>query len=469
MNNTGKRILPIETHHSQFLEQIRALKAAIGLISGHIRATRGHGEANIAGWPTDKAPLAPNLALVGHKWPLSAPLADAEFDKVNKALMRDRIYLNLLEIEIDAIENDYNLSIVSILVDYATMDEIRENLISEYYRRVSSENFSSKLANIARMVIQATDIVLSVRIAKKMANKRPDVSKKDLDLDHEDPAPAPIWERMSLLRKGDPLYPKMMELRQLFNIFDNYMAQSRPSWEQKNYNICDSCGHEMQIEPNSVRFECNNCNSLKKLEGVVIDESGVGITANKDEGSIITRSASKYTNFDHNRHFKFWMEHIQALEKKMILQSDLDVILYALNRDKRKYVDVIIMRRILKETKMTKYNNNVALLIKLTTGRAPPQLNYEQLARFQIKFNKIMEILFEIDGATHNRPYYPYFIYKIAEQEFKGDPNMLQLLTFIHLQSDQTLLKNDMKYKEICERSGLEDGLVPSLTERYKL
>jgi hypothetical protein len=38
-----------------------------------------------------------------------------------------------------------------------------------------------------------------------------------------------------------------------------------------------------------------------------------------------------------------------------------------------------------------------------------------------------------------NRPYYPYFIYKIAEDEFKDNPEKLKILDYIHMKSEDTI------------------------------
>ena len=52
-----------------------------------------------------------------------------------------------------------------------------------------------------------------------------------------------------------------------------------------------------------------------------------------------------------------------------------------------------------------------------------------------------------------NSPYHPFFIYKIIEQLLKGDENIArktEILSCIHLQSRETLIRGDLIWKQIC-------------------
>lgn len=73
------------------------------------------------------------------------------------------------------------------------------------------------------------------------------------------------------------------------------------------------------------------------------------------------------------------MERIQALEKKEFPKEDLDKIEYCLKRDCIDFIrelDCPTMRDYLKETKLTKYNDHTALLVKTFSKKSPPQLTF---------------------------------------------------------------------------------------------
>jgi hypothetical protein len=108
--------------------------------------------------------------------------------------------------------------------------------------------------------------------------------------------------------------------------------------------------------------------------------------------------------------------------------------------------------------------------VKHFTGRSPPQLDFQETREVSIKFTKIMEIyeMIRKPGKDHNRPYYPFFIYKIIEQMFKNDPIKIKLLESIHLQSSETLTKNDKLYRKICEMAPKDSGLDYTPTLRHK-
>jgi hypothetical protein len=71
-----------------------------------------------------------------------------------------------------------------------------------------------------------------------------------------------------------------------------------------------------------------------------------------------------------------------------------------------------------------------------------------------------MSLYEQVATEGGNKPYYPYFIYKLYEDEFKDDPAKLRILEYIHLQSKDTVTKNDIIYRSIAELAPPEDGIV---------
>ena len=60
-----------------------------------------------------------------------------------------------------------------------------------------------------------------------------------------------------------------------------------------------------------------------------------------------------------------------------------------------------------------------------------------------------------------NKPYYPYFIYKILENMFCKS-SKIRILECIHLQSRETVIDNDLIYEKICDSSNGEFTFKPT-------
>ena len=125
------------------------------------------------------------------------------------------------------------------------------------------------------------------------------------------------------------------------------------------------------------------------------------------------------------------------------------------------------MRDVLKDPKVraTALNDHAPLLVKLHGGPSPHVLSFHDYRTLSVRFNRAMELHDELFPGGGNKPYYPYFIYKIIEREFQGDPVKLRLLNSIHLQSRDTVMKNDKTWEQICARSEPSDNFVYKSTD----
>jgi hypothetical protein len=90
------------------------------------------------------------------------------------------------------------------------------------------------------------------------------------------------------------------------------------------------------------------------------------------------------------------------------------------------------------------------LLVVMFGGIPPPRLSIDENKKMSILFRKVMSA-YEQSIYSGNKPYYPYFIYKIIESIFQYNNEKMQLLNYIHLQSRDTVIKNDKIYEKICE------------------
>lgn len=218
-------------------------------------------------------------------------------------------------------------------------------------------------------------------------------------------------------------------------------------------DIC--CGTQMSIISDSAEYLCLNCRKVKKIDGVMLrDQSQDGYKM-------------KHGSYDSMRHYKFWIEHIQGKENQTFdnafIKKLSDHLLVV--QPNKKLITYKQMRAGLKNPKInaSNFNEHTSLLLKLIGGTPCPILTYDENLLISHKFLRIMCIYDTLSLPSKNKPYYPYFIYKIIESVFWTSIK-LQMLNYIHLQGKNTTVKNDIIYKKICEKSDPQDNLVYKAT-----
>ena len=344
----------------------------------------------------------------------------------------DGICANLLMDRAKSLEADYNLSIASILSQYyddnTTISE--EKLTRDYYRTVTSENHLAQIDQIIAQVSEAVEVLLGA-LRSNLASKA-----ESREIEYQIQGILAELERARALEINIAL-------------------------EKRNYEVC-KCGQRMTVVPELSELRCPNpvCGKIKAIIGAVFRD----IQFYPQDGQ-----KSRHSGYDTTRHYHFWMQRLQALESKTFDKKDLDRIEYVLDRDcyDRKSLNCEQMRAILKDPRVsaTHLNDHVPLLIKTFGGRSPPQLDYQEYRLLSIRFNKVMRLYESVNPGGGNKPYYPYFIYKILEHMFRDNPEKLRILNYIHLQSRDTVIKNDKFYEQLCAISDPADGLVYRATD----
>jgi len=406
-------------------------------------------------------------------------ILDAQNVEYKKQLALQFLYLNLIIVDFENLESSYNLSVVHILNAYYTKS-VSTDYTREFYQIINSDNYLAKIDEFLRKADTILSLLISAYI-KSIKSKgasyyvKP-VTKKAAAVDRvldilDDGDVTPVVVNSPTLAPNDPLLPIVEKIKKQIEYTQSIVIVVDSG--KSPADICSSCGHHMIAITSVSEMVCENwnCQEVKKLDGTEIDET-----------KTIEREKKKGAYHPH-KHFRLHMEHLQARETKIIPISDQNKIKRIIERDKLELEHVSEMRSVLKECKLTKYNENAPLLMKMFTDKSPPQLSYSVIKQIAIKFIKILTLLETlINTEVNNRKYYPYFIYKIIESEIQDyysdyDANTLsdlkRLLCYIHLQSDETLRKNDAIYKEICEKDAkraLIDGdrqkLIYRKTER---
>lgn len=239
--------------------------------------------------------------------------------------------------------------------------------------------------------------------------------------------------------------------------FNNIKLEFKMSEEIFDY--CE-CGNIMQVLVGSSEIVCDHCGYIYELKGTVFDD-------NQFYSQDSTRY--KHAGYEPSKHCKSWLERIQARETNTITDQQIEKIEACIKRDgitNKKRLTIEQLRRYLKDTGLTELNEHVALIKRLITGVAPPQLTYAETQDITTSFSKAVKAYNIIRPSNKsNMTYYPYLLHRLIEMHVPDYQKRKSLLSFIHLQGTQTLVQNDQIWLQIC-------NVVPKFTycptDRYK-
>jgi Poxvirus Late Transcription Factor VLTF3 like len=346
--------------------------------------------------------------IITHAEKFNKLIPDAKAAQV--AIIMSGLRLNILLGDIDAIETAYMLAVTQVLGEYYSQSD-RPGAVTKYYRVLASENTIGQTNNV--IVLCKTAIT---KFGKALRLKAIPVRDQDLF--------------------DDELEIITADFECALNIDANEHI------EKRNVDVC-KCGERMRLIQDVSELRCDSCLRTKKVLGSVLHYDQTH-----------DNQKSKHNEYDVVRHLRFHLEHLQALEAKTFDKGTLDKIAYVIKRDGivKTSLNCEIMRHILKDPYVdaTHLNNHAPLLIKTFGGRGPPTFDYDELKVLKTRFIRVTNVHAELNPFGGNTPYYPHFIYKIAEVQFMSDPEKLRILEFIHLQSAETVEKNDQYFEDVC-------------------
>jgi len=237
----------------------------------------------------------------------------------------------------------------------------------------------------------------------------------------------------------------LKQFYKFYKIYNNSTVQK--TIREVSYEMC-VCGSSMTIDANSSMLICTHCGLSKELYGTVFED---------DQFYYQEGQRTKHGTYDPSKHCRFWVERIQARETTEIPELIINSVKKCILRDKIKnknQVTCALIRKYLRQTRNSKYNEHVPLIRKIITGITPPQLTDYEMQLIHIYFDKVIHIFDEIKPPQKtNCPYHPYFIYKIIEQIMSTNRDLsrkAKILSCIHLQSRSTLVTNDSLWCLIC-------------------
>lgn len=362
----------------------------------------------------------------------------------------ESLQLNLIKDLIESTENEYVLAIAHVLGNYySTIDNESKNT-KEFYRIITSENISGKLSNVLRISdIAVNKFNRAIQLGVKMSKSRSISVYESGSVNINSVNPRQVLKSIEdavYMSASDLTYARSLDISEYL--------------EKRSNEFC-KCGARLQLMPETSELRCDSCFRTKKVVGSVLRD---------DQYSGHDGQKSKHSGYDSVRHLRFWLERLQALETKVFDEDTMSLIAYVLKRDGIIKSDLTceIMRAVLKDTHVgaTYLNDHAPLLVKKFGGVGPPTLDYHETKIIHIRFIRAMTLYDQINPLGGNKPYYPHFIYKIIEELFKDNPEKLRILNYIHLQSAETIEKNDRYYEQICEMvDDPESGLVYTSTD----
>ncbi len=239
--------------------------------------------------------------------------------------------------------------------------------------------------------------------------------------------------------------------------FNNIRLDFKPSEEMIDY--CE-CGSVMQIMSGSSEMVCDNCGYLYELKGTVFSD---------EQFYAQDGTRYKHAGYEPSKHCKCWLERIQARETNTITEKQLAKIEACIKRDgitNKKRLTIEQLRRYLKDTGLTELNEHVALIKRLITGVAPPQLTFAETQDITNSFSKAVKAYHLIRPSfKQNILFYPFLLWKLIEMHVSDYNKRKSLLSFIHLQGTQTLIQNDQIWMQVCN---VTRGFNYRPTDRYE-
>lgn len=314
---------------------------------------------------------------------------------------REQQLRKIIQLEFNALYEDYTEHSGSMLLRYYE----NQDMSSDYFSFISTENIAARLNQCMQYIGECCKII-------------------------------------ETCDEKSPLIVKIEKYQKRFN--------RTPVYEQSayvhDYETC-TCGNKMNTTLNSNEIVCYQCGEIKIVHN---DSTEDTIFGRRDDRGI------KHGKYDPSRRCKFWIERIQGKENADISKDCTDAVTTCIDRDHLSNSDIILcmqIREYLKETGFTVYNDHVTLIRKIITGYSPPYLTEDELKILYHIFNKVITIFDDIKPAKkYNSPYYPYIVGKILHHILPNGQRKRRILECIHMQSNTTLVANDILMKTICKR-----------------
>jgi len=247
----------------------------------------------------------------------------------------------------------------------------------------------------------------------------------------------------------------------------NEMKIPKPRLCCPELDICEHCRGKMTPCDDSSAMHCGKCGRTTILYGTVFED----VPCYTQEGQ-----RSRHGSYDPGQHCRNWLDKTQAKSRKIVPEKVIDHIKELAVRDytdinflgdpylrSMRYMRCSEIRGWLKEAKLSAYNDFAPQIRKRINGVTPHQLTADDEDMVLMRFSKALHVFenkIKHEFDCKNWLYYPYGLFKTIEMSFSPGSPQYSLLECIHLQSWETVTKNDRIWKRICEE-------IPEFCRKY--
>lgn len=389
-----------------------------------------------------------------------------DLNKPDVLINKTTIELEDIIKNIENIYYRYNDVSASVLSKYYDSDEkCNTEIFDEYQQIITAENFVNSIDYYFKQILVLSDKMQLIPQFKLFTG-----NNENLIEDEEEDECLFLFENNKKIIKNKTSYKDVIEkISGMY--FENKITFSV---KLQSINDCD-CGGKMILDPISSYKICELCGCEIYMTGTVFDDSQFY----NQQGPL-----PKNKKYDYNKHCERWFnqllgisnisndpnfeEVIEKLDKRAIIEYTKNGKLRSMKNMKCKQI-----REWLKEYKFsTFFNDHIPFIRKTITGLhgeavVPPEVT--EIERLDIlddfstdmslyeQVSKQNDILLNVGKEKiKNKPYYPFVLLKVLCRKLKNDSRLLPLIEGIHFQSANTIAKNDLIYKKICEIRGIK-------------
>ena len=191
---------------------------------------------------------------------------------------------------------------------------------------------------------------------------------------------------------------------------------------------------------------CSECGKIFEIHSSIIYDDYFLM---KQEGFY-----RKPSDFSPIKHFRRWIYLILGesptalIPDKIINKCRENILSFPLSSRCIK-LQINSIRKTLKNMKQSNLNKHTTFIWSMATGKPIPTVDGSFSHKSELIFLKVVNALKKL---PHKKIYYPYYIFKIWDLILTDK----SILSFIHLQSDAVVKKNDKLWEKICKEINIE-------------
>lgn len=216
------------------------------------------------------------------------------------------------------------------------------------------------------------------------------------------------------------------------------------------YNNC-KCGNEFTIKSKQSQFKCDDCGSLITIRGTVFEDNQFYSQDLKKSKHGLYRKDKFAEKWINKSQGKYELKNIKY-ETILFIQEKLKEV----NKDPAK-ISCNEYRKFFADHKLTHYNDYAPYIKKLVSGVQPEHYTKEEEDFLMENLPIAIEVFNKVKEPNRKKSLYtPFFIFKLYNGKFPDSRHKRKMIDALHLQSDDTLAKNDNTWSQICKEVGDE-------------